>query len=283
MGAQHDPFVGLAGIVVEKRLGLGRRFLGRDGERRRRESRGDAGEARRRLGRYAEGGNALAALAARRACHDMAGQRPRDQKAHGAMGARHVVLAAAMDGAGGEHQLVAHQHDAALDVCRMRVEFIGRAAAEVDHLGRESGRGRSDGAHQRMAGGHRSARQAQRRRLGPPPAIGHGNRAACVGRRGRAHPLAQECEGALLALGAGQPAAAVADVVEVAPQSGIGQDLGGGFAVETELRRFSHPACPRAARERPRPASRARGRGDGRRPLRRGWRARTAARPGRDG
>jgi ABC-type polar amino acid transport system ATPase subunit len=30
--------------------------------------------------------------------------------------ARHVVLAAAMDGAGGEHQLVAHQHDAAPDV-----------------------------------------------------------------------------------------------------------------------------------------------------------------------
>ena len=66
----------------------------------------------------------------------MAGQRPRDQEAHGALGARHVVLAAAMDGAGGEHQLVAHQHDATLDVGGMRVEFFRRAAAEIDQLAR---------------------------------------------------------------------------------------------------------------------------------------------------
>ena len=67
----------------------------------------------------------------------MAGQRSRDQEADGAVGARHVVLAAAMDGAGGEHQLVAHQHDAALDVGGMLGEFVRRAAAEIDHLGGE--------------------------------------------------------------------------------------------------------------------------------------------------
>src|SRR5258708_2257725 len=98
-----------------------------------------------------------------------------------------------------------------------------------------------------------------------------------MGGRGGAHPLAKEREGALLALAAGEPAAAVADVVEVAPQAGIGQKLGGGFSVEPQLCRLSHPACPRAVRERRRPASRARGRGDGRRRLRRGWPARPAA------
>ena len=66
----------------------------------------------------------------------MAGKRPCDQEAHGAMGARHVVFAAAMDGAGGEHQLVAHQHDAALDVGGVGLELLRRAAAEIDHLGR---------------------------------------------------------------------------------------------------------------------------------------------------
>jgi hypothetical protein len=46
----------------------------------------------------------------------MATERACDQEAHRAMGARRVVLAAAMDGAGGEHQLVTHQHDTASDV-----------------------------------------------------------------------------------------------------------------------------------------------------------------------
>ena len=66
----------------------------------------------------------------------MAGKRPCDQETDGAVGARHVVFAAAMDGAGGEHQLVAHQHDAALDVGGVRLELLRRAAAEIDHLGR---------------------------------------------------------------------------------------------------------------------------------------------------
>ena len=66
----------------------------------------------------------------------MAGKRPCDQEADRAMGARHVVLATAMDGAGGEHQLVAHQHDATLDLGGVRVELLRRAAAEIDHLGR---------------------------------------------------------------------------------------------------------------------------------------------------
>ena len=54
MGAQHHPFVGLAGIVVEQRLGLGRRLLGLDGHRHRRKARRAARQPRRRLGRDAE-------------------------------------------------------------------------------------------------------------------------------------------------------------------------------------------------------------------------------------
>ena len=98
------------------------------------------------------------AVAARRARHDMAGQRAGDQEADGAVGARHVVLAAAMDGAGGEHQLVAHQHDAALDLGGMLGELVRRAAAEIDHLGGEPVLAGRDGAHQRMTRRHRRRR-----------------------------------------------------------------------------------------------------------------------------
>ena len=68
----------------------------------------------------------------------MAGKRPCDQETHGAMGARHVVFATAMDGPGGKHQLVAHQHDATLDVGGVGVELLRRAAAEIDHLAAEA-------------------------------------------------------------------------------------------------------------------------------------------------
>ncbi len=213
----------------------------------------------------------------------MTGQRPGDQEAHGAMGTRRVIFAAAMDGAGGEHQLVAHQHDTAPDVGGVRFEFIRRAAAEIDHLGGEAAGRRGDGADQRMTGRKLAVGQAQGGRLRPPAAIGYGNRTPGIGRRGRTHALAQQGEGALLALGAGEPAAAVADVVEVAPQAGVGQKLGGNPGVETRRWSISHRACPRAPRGRQRPTSKARGRADGRRRLRRGWPARTAARPGRDG
>ena len=129
MCGEHHPFVGLAGIVVDQGLGLGRSFLGLDRHRGRGPARGTARKTRGRLRRNAEGGDAIATFATRRACHDMARQGSRDKEAHRAVGARHVVLAAAVDGAGGEHQLVPHQDDAAPDLGRVRLELVGRAAA----------------------------------------------------------------------------------------------------------------------------------------------------------
>src|SRR5262249_2849466 len=55
VGRQHDPFVGRAGIVVDKRLGLGRRLVGLDGHGDGWPTLGAAGELGRRLGRDAEG------------------------------------------------------------------------------------------------------------------------------------------------------------------------------------------------------------------------------------
>ena len=98
----------------------------------------------------------------------MAGERSRDQEAHGATGPRRFVFAAAMDSSGGEHQLVTHQHDAAVDVGGMRFEFFRRAAAEIDHLRAESVPRRGDGADQRMTGCKAAVGQAQGRRLRPP-------------------------------------------------------------------------------------------------------------------
>jgi len=181
MGAQHHPFIGQSRIVVEQGLGFGRTFLGLDGQADRREARRAAHQARRRLWCDTQRGNAVTALAARRTRHHMAGQRPGDQKARGAISARHVVLAPAMDGAGGEHQLMAHQHDTASDIGCVRFEFFRRAAAEIDDFGGEPIPRRGNGPHQRMAGCRTAVWQAQGRRLRPPAAIGHRDRTAGIG------------------------------------------------------------------------------------------------------
>ena len=65
MGTQHDPFVGRAGIVIKKGLGLGRPLLGFDGDGHGRKACRATGEPRRRLGCDTECRNALAALATR--------------------------------------------------------------------------------------------------------------------------------------------------------------------------------------------------------------------------
>ena len=250
MGGEHDPFVGLAGIVVDQGLGFGRPLLGLDRHGDGRPSGGAAREARGGLGRDAERRDTIASLAARGARHDMARQGPGNEESHRAIGARHVVLAAAMDGAGGEHQLVPHQHDAALDLRGMCLEFVRRAAAEIDHLGGEPAFASRDGADQRMTR-HLPAVAERQHRLGrAPAAVRHRDRAPGVVRRGRPHPLAQERKGALLTLAAGQPPAAVADIVEVAPQAFIGGEAGGGIGIETHDE-FSSPLLTLRRREAP--------------------------------
>src|SRR4029453_1186017 len=121
------------------------------------------------------------------------------------MGAGGIVLAAAMDGPGGEHQLVAHQHDAALDLGRMRLELFRRATAGADHLG--------GGA----AGGRRVGRTAtgppKEGSLRAPAAVGNGDRVPRIPRRRRPHALAQQREGALFAAGAGEPPDAIAEKI----------------------------------------------------------------------
>ncbi len=71
-----------------------------------------------------KGWNAVAAIASRRTRHDVARQRARDQEADRARGARHVVLSTAVNRSRREHQLVPHQHDAALYLGGMRCKFI---------------------------------------------------------------------------------------------------------------------------------------------------------------
>src|SRR5690606_33541746 len=76
---------------------------------------------------------------------------------------------------------------------------------------------------------------------GPPAVVRDGNRSSVVRRGGGLHPLAQEREGALFALGARQAATQVADIVEVAPELAVRRETAHKITVET------HPGPPSAA------------------------------------
>src|SRR4029077_14957000 len=81
------------------------------------------------------GGNTATVLATRGPRDELARHGPGDQKSHRARLHGTQVFAAAMDGAGDEHQFMPHEYDAALDVGRVGGELLGRAAAQVDDLG----------------------------------------------------------------------------------------------------------------------------------------------------
>ena len=163
----------------------------------------------------------------------MARQGAGDQETHRTIRARHIVLAATMDGAGREHQLVAHQHDASIDLRFMRLEFFRRAPTDIDHLGGEAARARRNGTDQRMACGKAAISQLQGGRLCTPASIGDGNGAPGIGRRCCSHTLTQQGKGALLTLGAREPTSAIANIVEVPPQLFIDREAAGEIGIKT--------------------------------------------------
>jgi hypothetical protein len=217
MGAEHDPLVGAARHVEQQRLGLGRRFLGLDRQGHPRPVGAGAGEPRRRLRRDAGGRDAVGAVASRGSGDDRARHRTRDQKADRARLTRHQILAAPVDRASREHQLVAHQRDPAGKLRTMHLEFLRSAAPEIHHLGRNPARRSRHRAHQRMARDLAAVGKHQPRIAGAPAAIGHRHAPTAHAARQLA-TFAHKGERACLALGSRQPPAKVAQRLELAPK-----------------------------------------------------------------
>ena len=155
----------------------------------------------------------------------------------------------------------------------VRLEFLRRAAAEIDHLGGEAVLRRGDGAHQRMAGGHACRRPGARSRASPA------SRCRARGSSARNWPARPPAPARAAAR---RPASRSSVPASRPPQSQMSlksrhrpasaasRAASAGASRGASLIAGSPPASTRAIRGRRPPAPRARGRGGGRRRSRRG-------------
>lgn len=221
MGRQHHPVVGLAGHVEEQVADLGR-CLGRLQDQTHHRSAGRRRcQQRGCIPADSDCRNAGLGRATRRPRHGAVRQRSGNQEASGTGLDRGTVLQPAVDGAGRKHQFVPHQDDPAGNLGPVGREILRRSPSEIEHLCFQTARPGRRGPDQRVTIEHLSSRPGQFGPVAAPADIGYGHRAG--GHTGcLAAQVLQQGTGGLFAGRPRQPAAAIADPLEVAPQARLG-------------------------------------------------------------
>ena len=219
MSRQHHPLGAPARQVENQIVAAARRFVDVDAQPHARRT--VAGQRLRRRGADPRGGDAALRRRPRGAGDGKVGVREmaRDQESRGAPIDGPCVLASPVHGTGGEHVLVADQHDVAVDGRPGGVEIGLGAAPDVDQIGFQAIVRGGRGPHQRDAVIRTSRSiQAFQHRLppGPAPVVHRHSSRGFAGHL--SEPRLQPLAGGSLAVAAGEPAAEVADRVKVAHQ-----------------------------------------------------------------